>query len=182
VKILQQELQNAVQQIDELKARNREQEETLLLVEAGKRNTVPAKQKLANCMVVGDSFLRNVEAEHADMKVQCFPGLSTEQLHSVIERMDIGSPETVIIHVGTNDLRKTKNVKFLTGEVYSLVATAKKELPNCRLVLSGVLKRRDVAWRRIGALSDRYDWVANALGITFVDRNSWIEDWDFARD
>jgi hypothetical protein len=50
--MLQDELQNALRQINELKARNRELEEKLLLVEAGKRNTVPAKQKVAKCMVV----------------------------------------------------------------------------------------------------------------------------------
>jgi len=62
------------------------------------------------------------------------------------------------------------------------VSTATKKLPNCRLVLSGVLRRRDASWRRIGALNDRFDWAANALGLTFVDPNSWIEDGDFARD
>ena len=34
----------------------------------------------------------------------------------------------------------------------------------------------------LGALNDKFDWVANALGLTFVDPNSWIEDGDFARD
>ena len=63
-----------------------------------------------------------------------------------------------------------------------LVATAKRKLPKCRLFVSGVLRRRDVSWRRIGALNDRYYWVANALVLTFVDPNSWIEDGDFARD
>ena len=67
-------------------------------------------------------------------------------------------------------------------EVYALVATAKRKLPNCRLVLSGVSRRRDVSWRRTGALSDRFDWVAKALGLTFVDPNSWIENGDFVRD
>jgi hypothetical protein len=125
---------------------------------------------------------RNVGAEHTDMMVECFPGIRTEQLHRVIEKRDLGSPETVVIHVGTNDLRTMKNLDFLVGEVYALVATAKSKLPNCRLVLSGVLRRRDVSWRRIGALNDRFDWVANALEITFVDPNSWIEGGDFARD
>jgi len=133
-------------------------------------------------VVVGDSILRNVGAECADMMVECFPGIKTEQLHRVIERRDLGSPETVIIHVGANDMRATRNLDFIMGEVYALVSMAKKKLPNCRLVLSGVLRRRDVSWRRIGALNDRFDWVANALGLTFVDPNSWIEDGDFARD
>ena len=28
-------------------------------------------------------------------------------------------------------------------------------------------------------LNDRLDWVANAVGLTFVDPNSWIEEDDF---
>jgi len=128
------------------------------------------------CVVVGDSLLRNVGAEHADMMMECLPGIKTEQLHRVIERRDLGSPETVIIHVGTNDMRSTRNLDYIMGEVYALLSMAKKKLPNCRFVLSGVLRRRDVSWRRIGTLNDRFDWVANALGLTFVDPNGWIED------
>ena len=63
------------------------------------------------------------------------------------------------------------------GEVYTLLVKA-----NCRPVLSAVLRRRDVSWRRIGALNDRFDWVANALGLAFLDPNSWIEDGDFVRE
>jgi hypothetical protein len=106
MRMLQEELQNALRQIDELKARYRELEEKLLLVETGKRDTVPAKQKVAKSMVVGYSVLRNVGAEHADMKVECIPGINTEQLHRLIERRDLGSPETIIIQVDTNDFRK----------------------------------------------------------------------------
>jgi hypothetical protein len=68
------------------------------------------------------------------------------------------------------------------GEVYVLVCTAKKKLPHCRLVLSGVLRRRDVSWRLVAALNHRFDWVANALGLNLVDPNSWIENGDFARN
>jgi len=52
-------------------------------------------------------MLRNVGAEHADMKVKCILGITTEQLHRVMEKRDLGSPETVFIHVRTNDLRTT---------------------------------------------------------------------------
>ena len=106
VKILQENLQKALRQIDELKTRNRELEERLRLVETGKRNSVADKQIVAKCIVVGDSLLRNVGAEQEGMNVECFPGINTEQLHRVMERRDLASPETVIIHVGTNDLKK----------------------------------------------------------------------------
>ena len=104
VRILQDDLQNALRQIDELKARNREPEEKLLVAGARKGDTLPAK-----CMVVGDSVLRSIEAEHADTMVKCFSGIKTEQLHRVIEKADVGSPETVVMHVGTNDLRTTRH-------------------------------------------------------------------------
>ena len=79
-------------------------------------------------------------------------------------------------------MRTTRNTDFVMAEVHALVATAKRKLLNCRLVLGGGLRRRNVSWRRTGALSDRFDWVANGLGLTFVDPNSWIEDGDFVRD
>ena len=136
----------------------------------------------AKCMVVGDSVVGKVGAEHSDMMVECFPGIKTEQLHRVIEKRDLGSSETVVIDVGTNDLRTTGNLDSVTGEVYALVATAKRKLQNSRLVLSGELRCRDVPWRLIGALNDRFDLVGNALGITFVALKSWIQDGDFVRD
>jgi hypothetical protein len=135
-------------------------------------------------MVAGDLTLRDIEAEHADMKVECFLGIKTEHFHRVKEKRDLGSPETVIIHVGTNQLRTTKNLDSVMGEVhvYAFVATAKRELPKCRLVLSEVLRRRDVSWRRNGAQNDRYDWLENALRLNSVDPNSWIQDGYFVRD
>ena len=39
-----------------------------------------------------------------------------------------------------------------------------------------------MSWRCIGALNSRYEWVAQTLGVTFVDPNSWVDEWDFGRD
>jgi hypothetical protein len=73
--MLQEELQNVVRQIDELKARRRMLEEKLLLEEAGKRDTLPAKRKVGKCLEVGDSMLRKVSTEHADIMVECILGV-----------------------------------------------------------------------------------------------------------
>jgi hypothetical protein len=32
------------------------------------------------------------------------------------------------------------------------------------------------------SLNSRYEWEAQMLGVTFVDPNSWMDDWDFSRD
>ena len=70
---------------------------------------MPRKQKFTKCVVVGDSIF-NIGVEHADMIVECFLGIKTELLHRVIEKGVLGSPETVIIHVGTSDMRTTVNI------------------------------------------------------------------------
>jgi hypothetical protein len=131
---------------------------------------------------MGDSMLSNVGAEHTDMMVECFPGIRAEQLHRVIEKRDLRNTATVIIHIGTNDLRATRYLDSVMAEMFTLVATAKSKCPNRRLVLRRVLRRRDVSWRRTGTLNDRFDWIANALDITFVDPNNWLEERDFGRD
>ena len=86
VRMLQGDLQNALRQIDALKARNRKLEEKVLLTGTGTRDTVLAKQKFPKCMVIGHSMLRNVGAENAAMMAECFLGIKTEQLHRVIDK------------------------------------------------------------------------------------------------
>ena len=46
VRMLQEDLQNALRQIDELKARNRELEAKLLMARTGERDTMPTKENL----------------------------------------------------------------------------------------------------------------------------------------
>jgi len=178
--LLEEKLQNAINQIEDLKLRNKKLEEQLRVAatgtDIGRQVTVQEHHEGEQCLVVGDSIIRNVGTGQNNMMVECFPGIRTAQLHRVLDNRDLGTPDTVVIHVGTNDLKRSVNLDYVMGEIYSLVATAKSKFPHCRLVLSGGL-RRDVTWRR-----DRYDWVSKTLGVTFVDPNSWIEDGDFGRD
>ena len=92
---------------------------------------MPTKQKVTKCMVVCDSIVRNVGADHADMMVEGFPGIKTEKIHRVMEKSYLVIPEKLIIHVGTSELRTTINLHFVMGEVYALVSTVRKKLPNC---------------------------------------------------
>jgi lysophospholipase L1-like esterase len=147
-----------------------------------RQDTVQKHHEGEQYLVVGDSIIRNVETGLNNMKAECFPGIRTEQLHRVLDNRDLGTPDRVIIHVGTNDLKGSLNLDYVMGEVYSLVNKAKVKFPKSKIVLFWVLRRTNVSWRRMGTLYDRYDWIARTLGVTFVDSNIWLEDWDFARD
>ena len=97
------------------------------------------------------------------MRVECFPGTRADQLRRVIENRDFGLSDAVVIHVGTNDIRRSRNFDYVMGEVYDLENTAKAKFPISRLVLSGVLRSKGVTWRRVGAANDRLNWVARSL-------------------
>jgi len=185
LRMLEEKLQEASHQIDIL-TKNKALEEQLQLAAAGKevgrRDTVLGHLKGGECLMLGDSLIRNVGTECPDIKFECFLGIRTEQLQRVIERRELGSPDSVVIHVGTNDLRRTGNLDNVMGDACDLVNTAKTKFSASRVVLSGMLQREDVSWRRIGAVNNRLEWVAKTLGVIFVDPNSWVDDWNFSRD
>ena len=58
--------------------------------------------------------------------MECFPGNKTEQLHRAMEKKELGNPVTVIIHVGANDMRATRKLDFVMGEVYALSSTRRR--------------------------------------------------------
>ena len=183
---LEDKLSVAQAQIEELTRKNKELEERLRSAMNGKdvvmREAETVKSDSEKCLVLGDSIIRNVGEEESDLRVKCFPGIKTEQLRRVIDNRNLGGADAVILHVGTNDVRSYRNLDYFMGEVYNLVTTAKTKFPDARLIISGVLRNRGVSWRRVGAANDRLEWVAGALGVTFVDPNSWIGDEDFGRD
>jgi hypothetical protein len=75
VRKLQDDLQNALRQMDELKARKRKLETTLLMAGTGKNDTMLTEQTFTDCKVIGNLILRKVRAEHADMNLECLLGL-----------------------------------------------------------------------------------------------------------
>ena len=107
------------------------------------------------CLVLGDSIVRNNGAEKSNMSVECFLGIQADQLQRVRENRNLGYSDAAIIHVGTNDVRISRNLDYIMGEVYDLVNIAKTKFLGSKLVLSGVLRSKGVKWRCIGAANNR---------------------------
>lgn len=112
-------------QIDGLKCKNKALEEQLQLAaageEAGKRDTAPGRHE-------GKKL-------HSSGKLSAFRELELNNCKKFIENRDLGNPDNILIHVGANDLRSTRNLDYLVRVVYSLVATAKSKFPHFRLLL-----------------------------------------------
>ena len=51
----------------------------------------------------------------------------------MIKKEHLVSPDSVIIHMGTNELRSKRNLDFLGGELFALVPTPKRKFRTAHL-------------------------------------------------
>jgi hypothetical protein len=96
----------------------------------------------AKCLVLGDSIVRKIGAANANMRVEGFPGIRTDQLCRVMENRDFGCSDSVVIHVGTNDIRRSRNLDYVMGEhgegkVSGLQISAQWSFEKQRYVMAG---------------------------------------------
>ena len=126
---LEEKLQDALQQIDARTKENKTLEEQLRLAttgrEASRREKMQGHPKSGECLVLGGCIMCSVGTVCSDMKVECFPGIRTEQLQRVSVKSDLWIPDAVVIHIGTNDLRRAGNLNYVIGDVCDLINTAK---------------------------------------------------------
>lgn len=142
--------------------------------------TVPPRVK-----IIGDSIIRFAGGFEAKggVGVHCFPGIRTEQLDRKISDMTSNGEESVVlIHVGTNDLRSAKSDDHLIGFIWDLATSVKNKFKSAKIVISGILRRRDVYYKRIDRINESIEWVCLQKEITFVDPNCWIGDRHLGRD
>jgi len=64
VRVLQEQLQEALSQVNDLKVKNRELEAKLKMTKAEEKGSIPAENKGSKCLVVGDSLVHNVGLGH----------------------------------------------------------------------------------------------------------------------
>jgi hypothetical protein len=69
---------------------------------------------------VGDWIKRNVATGQNNMMVECFPEIRTEKFHRILNNRSLGTPDAVVIHAGTNDLKRSVNLDCVMGKVYWL--------------------------------------------------------------
>jgi hypothetical protein len=71
------------------------------------------------CLVLGDSIVRYVGAEKSNMRVKCFPVIRADQLQRV-RKTDLRCSDAVVIHVGTNDVRRLETLTTLWEKCMTL--------------------------------------------------------------
>ncbi|KAL7868478.1 hypothetical protein SRHO_G00098620 [Serrasalmus rhombeus] len=77
---------------------------------------------------------------------------TTQAAHELLHPAQLGAPDNIIIHTGTNELRS--HGKSLTTAVIQTALKAQQEFPNTNITISTLLPQRDILYEMIKEVND----------------------------
>ena len=110
-----------------------------------KTNQDPNEQAKSILTIVGDSMTRNVciKLQGAEVRKFTMSGATIEDVESrLLHIIGKTKPNTLIIHVGTNNLIQD-NIENLRQKYCNLLRQAKRDCPECKILMSGIFLRAD---------------------------------------
>lgn len=149
-------------------------------IETRNKGPFPIKSKFTRpILVIGSSLTRGLLQEmDPKAEVCCFPGITTEQLARKISLTQLPpgarGPDTVILHVGGNNLSNGQHLDDALGDHWYLVSQAKAAFPQSRIIVSGILHRRQLPKHIVKRMNFSLKWLCKCNGTTFVDFSSAI--------
>ena len=109
--------------------------------------------RTTNVIIIGDSMLNNVNSRGLSnqkcgaiklklLKVELlnFPGVTSTDVVNKVDDILVDKPQSLIVHVGTNDLTNDVN---LLNNVKKIVSRIKKKSPNTAISFSNIIIRKD---------------------------------------
>lgn len=104
-------------------------------------------QKKKVTVIVGDSILKNIQGwslsdSNNHVVVKPFPGATITDMEDFIKPIIRKEPEDMILHIGTNDVKKL-TPRCLAEGITNLAIQIQQESPNTGITISGILPRND---------------------------------------
>ena len=101
-------------------------------------------------VIAGDSIVKNIigpkmSADYPDHYyiVKPFPGATVSDMEDFIKPLTRRSPDKMILHVGTNDLRNNSSSKIIADSIVNIVTQIKEDSPGTAVGISAILVRND---------------------------------------
>ena len=142
------------------------------------RNNISPKK---DTLIFGDSIIKHVKVTNAD-EINVYRGINSAQLCSKMENSTNKEASLIVLHVGTNDIMRWKNEDETMGEVYNAIRCAKKNFPRARVIVNGIVYRRDVPLRFINSVNKNIRWACNALNAIYCDLSRYLDDSCLCKD
>lgn len=149
---------------------------------------VATRSQIEQAIVPGDGGIAMVgdSITHMGKWEMLFPsaplrnfGIGGERSIHIIERLKpivALRPGKLFLLIGTNDLALGFSPLAISANVEQLIDRLRKELPDCKLHIQGVMPRQKKFAARIHELNALYRKLAESRGITYIDLSPGFDD------
>ena len=101
-------------------------------------------------VIAGDSIVKNIigpkmnadDSNHYYI-VKPFPGATVADMEDFVKPLTRRSPDKMILHVGTNDLRSHATPKIIADSIVNIVTQIREDSPGTAVGISAILVRND---------------------------------------
>lgn len=139
-----------------------------------------------SAVVIGDSTIRHTREYTTDkgMTTICVPGGRIGDIIEVVQTLPKilpSPPEKIILHVGTNNWGNWESSESIASKMKELISVCRIVQPSAKILVSGILLRRDSNDCEIKHVNDAiYSVVKKCANVYFVDSSirhstkSWL--------
>ena len=106
----------------------------------------------------------------ANIYVKSFSGATVEDMNSYVLPSKKHNPDIVILHCGTNDLRKPDHPKVIADNIVNLAESINSE--NTNVVISSLIARRDELDRKRAEVNNYLRENCNDRNMAFIDNDN----------
>lgn len=130
-------------------------------------------------IVLGDSIIKGLRADRIRKSVQkrvitrSFPGATSKDMLDYVKPETRKSPEHIIMHVGTNDL-KFNEAESVENNIIKVCEQISQISPRTRITLSQVTQRKDVPGieNKVNDLNDRLSNLCRRKNWTLINNSN----------
>lgn len=136
-------------------------------------------------VIIGNSLVRDARQHihFQEARVIAMPGATVRAAIEQVQKMSPDSEvETVVFHVGGNDLMNAPSPDYVIGDLYNLVKLTKDRFVNANIIVNGILWRKGISMKLLRTINDDIKWVTKCLNVSYADPNEKIKRSHFTKD
>ena len=127
--------------------------------------------------VVGDSIVKGINgyklsSDKTRVVVKSFSGATTQCMKYHIQPSLTHNPETLIIHCGTNNLKKDEQPEEIANNILKLALEAATKCPETSIIVSSLLSRKDKHHNKAMAVNNCLKELCNSRNMGYIDHSN----------
>ena len=143
-----------------------------------KQNNSISKIKKKAVVILRDSIVKNVNGwqlskslTNEKVSVKSFPGATTKQMSIYLKPTLEEKPDTIILHMGTNDLRSEDEPDKIANDIVDAAVACKQT--GCEVIISALLPRGDKFSDKAKEVNDNLKELCLSKNISLIEHRNF---------